>query len=139
MLSRGELPSAVGKRMASKYFKSRYNCAQSVILAAAKACKMKPPEELVRSTRVFGGGIGYSGCLCGALAGALLTIGYLCSKPEKRAGEFIKIFIETFGSSCCRTLRKGMDYKNPELKRHCAMITEETASLLIDFVREKGI
>ncbi len=135
MLSRGDLSSVeVSRKLARKFFNRRFNCAQSVILSVSKALGVKVPKEVVKTAVVFGGGIGESGCLCGALAGAVMLIGYLFPKSNKEAADFFDIFKERFKSSCCRVLRGGMDFKNPKLKEHCAKITEETASLLSEFL-----
>jgi C_GCAxxG_C_C family probable redox protein len=110
-----------------------------VILGVSKALEIEVPKEIVKTATVFGGGIGKSGCLCGALAGAIILIGYLSSKSEKEASEFFHIFKGKFKSSCCRVLRKEMDFKDPNLKEHCAKITEETAGLLTKFLMgDKG-
>lgn len=127
-----------GKR-AVKIYGWRFNCAQSVILAVSKELKIKKPEELIRSTGVFTGGIGYKGCICGALAGAVLMIGYLRKSGEKEAGEFYKLFKKEFKTSCCKGLRRGMEFEHPELNKHCAEITGRTTEMLVDYLEEKGI
>lgn len=135
MLSRSNLSSVeVSRKLARKFFGRRFNCAQSVILGVSKALKIEVPKEVVKTAGVFGGGIGGSGCLCGALAGAVMLIGYLSPKSNEETAEFFRIFKERFKSSCCRVLRGGMDFKDPKLKEHCAKITEETAGLLTEFL-----
>lgn len=135
MLVKNSLSSVEkSKRLANKYFKKGYNCAQSVILSVSKVLGVRVPVGLVESVSAFRGGIGKSGCLCGALAGATLLIGLLSPKSEKEASEFFRVFKEEFKSSCCRVLRGGMDFKDPRLKKHCAKITAETAGLVVEFL-----
>lgn len=124
------------RNQAKRYFRKKYNCAQSVILAISKVLRIEPPSDLLKSTKIFTGGIGYSGCLCEALGGALLMIGYLYSKPEEKARQFFEIFKREFGNSCCRVLRKGIQFEDRRLKKHCSRITEETAFLLLNFIGE---
>ncbi len=135
MLLRGNFSSVeVSRKLARKFFGRRYNCAQSVILSVSKALGVKVPKEVIKTAAFLGGGIGGSGCLCGALAGAVMLIGHLSPKSNEEAADFFRIFKERFKSSCCRVLRGGMDFKDPKLKEHCAKITEETAGLLTEFL-----
>ncbi|MCK4778525.1 MAG: C_GCAxxG_C_C family protein [Actinomycetia bacterium] len=124
----------LGKKFANKYYKKRYNCAQSVLLATSKAMKINISKDLVRSAKVFSGGIGMSGCLCGALAGAILFIGNNYSGSEKKAKEFTELFKKEFGSTCCRVLKKDLDYKDSKLQKQCLKLTENTTRLLIEFI-----
>lgn len=135
MLLRGNLSSIeISRKLAKKYFQKGYNCAQSVMLSASKALGVHVPAGVVESASAFSGGIGRSGCLCGALAGAVMLIGYFSPKNEKEASEFFQIFKEKFQSSCCRVLRSDMDFEDPAVRKHCAKITEETAVLLVKFL-----
>ncbi len=135
MLLRNNLSSIEkSQKLANKYFKKGYNCAQSVILSASKVLGVRVPVGLMESASTFTGGIGKSGCLCGALAGAIMLIGFFSLKSKKDASEFFQIFKERFKSSCCRVLRNGMDFDDPYLKKRCAKITAETAGLVVEFL-----
>lgn len=140
MLSKSNLSSLeTSRKLARKFFGRRFNCAQSVMLSVSKALGVKVPKEVLKAAAVWGGGIGGSGCLCGALAGAVMLIGCLSPRSSEEAAEFFHIFKERFKSSCCRVLRRGIDFEDPKLREHCVKITEETAVLLTEFlVGDKG-
>ncbi len=136
--------------LAARHFDRGYNCAQSVLLAAEEAGEIKLPEGLIDACSVMAGGLGRSGCACGALIGASIAIGLFETKrkpiggrrsAEKMTAEFHDIFKAEFGSTCCRVLRRGIDYGDPRLKPRCRSISSRTAKLLDDFLfgsEEKG-
>ncbi|MHB8841390.1 MAG: C-GCAxxG-C-C family (seleno)protein [Candidatus Aquicultor sp.] len=133
---------------AARCFDRGYNCAQSVMLSAAETFDVAIPSEIIKGAAAFTGGIGYSGCTCGALVGASLFIGVILAddkKPRKRtktldvSGKFHDRFKETFKSTCCRALRKGSDFKDKQADRRCKEITAITASLLVDMVSKEMI
>ena len=54
-----------------------YSCSESVVMAAIELNIV--PRELLSVATSFSGGMG-SGCLCGAIAGSQIVIGYLFGK-----------------------------------------------------------
>ena len=56
-------------------FKEGYNCAQSVFAAAARPYGLAK-ETALRVGQAFGGGMGRTGNVCGAVTGALMVIGF---------------------------------------------------------------
>ena len=60
---------------AGNYYRDGYNCAESLFLTFMEYTDSKASPELVRLATPFGGGLGHSGCSCGALTGAVLVIG----------------------------------------------------------------
>ena len=84
---------------AVEYFKNGYSCSESIIKWGIDEGLV--PEELLPVATPFSGGMG-SGCLCGAIAGAQMIIGYFYGKNNKfenealarsKAKEVIKRFI----------------------------------------------
>lgn len=130
-----ELDEVKIKKLVRGYLKD-YNCAQSVILSVTELLGIEVAFDLLKSARIFSGGIGYSSCLCGALGGALLMIGLLYPDSEEKAKKLFEIFKKEFGSSCCRALRNGIEFRDRRLKKHCSRITEETVYLLLNFMQE---
>ncbi|MDI6822404.1 MAG: C-GCAxxG-C-C family protein [Actinomycetota bacterium] len=125
--------------LAEKNFRSGFNCAESVLVTFCQLTG-RPIDEVLPLTTGFGGGIGRSGCLCGALAGAIIAIGLLhgrrSPKSDKHpaydhASKLHKRFVTKFGSTCCRVLNK-MDFKSEEHVKRCANIISETAGLLFE-------
>jgi C_GCAxxG_C_C family probable redox protein len=99
---------------AVKLFDSGYNCAEAVLLALSEKFSTETPL-IPRIATGFGGGIGRSGNVCGALSGAIMAIGLRigCDKAEEKekrytayntALQMIKEFEKEFGSINCKTL-----------------------------------
>ncbi|MCW4055801.1 MAG: C-GCAxxG-C-C family protein, partial [Candidatus Bathyarchaeota archaeon] len=59
---------------AAIYFRGGYNCAQSVLLAMQEHYGTKS-DVIPKIASAFGGGVGRCGSVCGALTGAVMTIG----------------------------------------------------------------
>jgi C_GCAxxG_C_C family probable redox protein len=102
-------------------FAGPYNCAQSVFGQFAEQFGLER-EVALRIATPFGGGIGHSGQLCGAVSGAILAIGLAQgtgtgNKPQKEACyALVRAFIERFeakhGSITCPDLL-GVDLADP--------------------------
>jgi C_GCAxxG_C_C family probable redox protein len=70
---------------AVELFDSGYNCSESVLLALSEEFAQKNPI-IPRVATGFGGGVGRSGSICGALSGAVMAVGLLrgCDKAEEK-------------------------------------------------------
>lgn len=106
---------------AREMFKAHYNCAQSVLGAFADRYGLDRATAF-RIATPFGGGIGRSGLLCGAVSGAIMVIGLargttVYDKPKKDAcyalaREFQERFTALHGSLTCPGLL-GLDISDP--------------------------
>ena len=95
------------------YFRSGYNCAESVLLAIAKDALQINSDLIPKVATGFGGGISRQGYVCGAVSGAVMGFGlkYGRNSPEElraktynRVVEFSKQFQKRFGSIVCKEL-----------------------------------
>ena len=103
-------------------FEAHYNCAQSVFGPFADHFGLDR-EIAFRIATPFGGGIGHSGQLCGAVSGALMAIGlargitvYDQSQKEAcyaMARAFLERFTAQHGSLTCPGLL-GLDIGDPD-------------------------
>jgi C_GCAxxG_C_C family probable redox protein len=108
----GTAKNEIASRAVSLFVDTDYNCAESVLLAAAERLRKCTPSIPCIAT-AFGGGMGRKGSVCGALTGAFMALGlvYGRSKPtddrEKIYGlarELYDRFTEKFGSPLCSEL-----------------------------------
>jgi C_GCAxxG_C_C family probable redox protein len=108
---------------AAELFASGVNCAQAVLGAFSESTGL-PPETAFRVAAGFGGGVGRTGGLCGAISGAVMALGLLepVSDPRDPAAkariyERVQTFLEEFGrvhgNLACRDLL-GCDISTPE-------------------------
>ncbi len=124
------------REKALENFKNGYSCSESIVKAAIEEGLCD--ENLFSCATPFSGGMG-SGCLCGAISGAQIVIGYLYGKNNKfnnpaLAREKAKLLIEKFKekhkATCCRVLSKDFDFHSPERRKHCENMVETAAILL---------
>mgnify|MGYP000548419695 CR=1 FL=1 len=107
---------------AAAYMRQGWNCSQSVVLAFAEEAGLTR-EAALRAAAGFGGGVGRTGNLCGAVSGAVMVIGlrHGAVSPEDKAAkeqtyrlvqEFMRRFQERFGALDCPALL-GYDLRDP--------------------------
>ncbi len=117
---------------ADNFLNKGYSCSESIVQAAIDLNIV--PKELLSVATSFSGGMG-SGCLCGAIAGSQIVLGYLFGKNKTNtaralAKEFIEEFKKTHRATCCRVLTAGLDFHSPERKKHCVNMVESCANIL---------
>ena len=74
---------------ASKFMEEGYTCAESVLLAVSQEFEIEY-EIPTHMAMCFGGGIGLTGVVCGAVSGAVMAIG-LIKGPAANMQEFFQI------------------------------------------------
>ncbi len=146
------------KKLAAKavsYFGTRYNCAESMLLATTEVLGSRS-SAIPRVATGFGAGIGRRGSLCGALTGAIMAVGLAHgrSRPtqdrERAYSEALKIFnkfVSRFGSPECRKLtgcdlttqagRKKFDRLNIHAER-CDKYVKACAEMVADTLSVRG-
>lgn len=108
---------------AINYFKSSYNCAQSVFTVFGKTEGISE-NNCLRISSGFGGGMGHLQHTCGAVTGAFMALGLEINPSDKNSKitkndiyELVKKFSEEFTkrnkSISCRQLL-GYDMNTPE-------------------------
>lgn len=132
------------KEIAANYFKSGNNCVETVLKTCNDVLELQLSEETFRMASILGGGIGGSGCACGALTGASLVLGGFVgrSNPQEKTKqemnepihEFYDIWIKHFGVACCRVLKSPAHGVVP-----CSEIITTTVEMLVQFIKDRGI
>ncbi len=123
-----------GVKRSKDCWQSGFNCAESVLRGTCHAKRIALTAESLKMATPFGGGVGRSEDICGALSGGVLAIGAALGRSEatddkKRsydaARELHDWFNQQFGSTACLALNKG-DFKSPEHRVRCGKFVEET-------------
>lgn len=123
---------------AAEYFNNGYSCSESIIMWAVDEGLV--PKDLLAVATPFSGGMG-SGCLCGAISGAQMVLGYLYGRENSlgnetlaraKAKEFIKRFTDEHKATCCRVLTRGLDMASLERKSHCTNMVDFCEKLVKD-------
>lgn len=142
------------------YFKSGYNCSQSVVAAFADIYGFSE-EQALRMSASFGAGIGRMRQTCGAACGMFLLVGLQtgATRADDREGKsynykvvqcLAERFRELNGSLVCAELlglanantdnspqaseRTELYYK----KRPCAKMVEAAAKIFADFLQQEN-
>jgi C_GCAxxG_C_C family probable redox protein len=123
---------------ADKYFSEGFYCSEAVIAAVRDNLGKSIPAELIAVGSGFPTGIGGARCLCGALAGGVIVIGYLFGRSSPREDKKVdramglsKIlhdyFISKYQVTCCRRQTRDKELGSPEQIAYCQGITGEIA------------
>ena len=154
MISEDEMKEKV-KQLAKENFRKGLNCAESVYSALLDAGLIDLPPESVALTTGFGGGIGLTGGVCGALVAATMGIGAVHgrSHPTEGTSEEIiaglygnpgrdrffnqvpRAFQTKFGSTQCSELNKDFpNWFEKDRFRKCMDIVVQTAAMAVEFI-----
>ncbi|RWX44933.1 C_GCAxxG_C_C family probable redox protein [Candidatus Electrothrix marina] len=146
---------------AVQLFADGFHCSQAVLCACAELFRNEPPSpEVVAAMAPFAGGMGSTGGVCGALSGALATIGFtlgkttaqqenhkeMCSVSYAMIQKFAEI-TEPHGSIQCADIAQ-VDWKDKEAvhifrthpgstRKNCIRVVRETSNALYDLITDK--
>ncbi len=133
-----------------------YNCAQSVLACCGQQFGL-PKETAIKVAQAFGGGMGRTGNVCGAVTGALMVIGLkhavkngqdISTKQlaHRLAQEFLSRFKAHHGSLLCRELL-GCDISTEEgfklihdkelNKTICTKLVKDASQIIEDLLSSK--
>jgi C_GCAxxG_C_C family probable redox protein len=111
-------------KRAGELFASGLNCAQAVLQATTGI----DDPRMMEMAKAFGGGVGGSKCLCGAVSGGVMALGW--SGQGKKSARLIEAFRESNRVTCCVALSRPYEWKSREHLANCRTITEETATIV---------
>ena len=113
-------PALTIEEYAQELFDGGWNCAESTVAALAHFLRFESPN-IPRMATGFGGGMGRSKNLYGAVTGAVIAFGLLAGRDQPSntkdfcyhaVAEFLAEFVQRFGSVNCFELT-GLDFNDP--------------------------
>lgn len=128
---------------ASECWAKGYNCAESVLRGVCFGLDIELPDVAKMMATPFGGGVGRSEDICGALVAGVMGIGAYKGRTQpdqdkfasyEAAGILHRRFRDAFGSTCCGVLNKG-DFKSPEHRTRCGGYVGGSTSLALQVLR----
>ncbi len=144
------------RQLAKGNFRKGLNCSESVYLALQEAGLIDFPPETVALMTAFGGGIGLSGGVCGALVAAAAGVSSVHGRPHpgqssnmdeviqelygnpgryRFFNQMPRTFAEKFGSTQCSELNKDYpDWFQKDRFRKCMDIVVESAAMAVEFI-----
>ena len=129
---------------AEQVFTSGFACSETVIYTLRKHFELDLSDDAIAMSSGFPWGLGGGGCLCGAVAGAAMILGYFFGRTvpgdPKNARcfaltqEFHDAFRKEHGATCCRVLIHGMDKMSSERKNHCIQMVRFTVEKVSEII-----
>ena len=133
---------------AKEIYLQGYSCSEAIIRGAYEAGLLDKNTDINTVNKIssaFSGGVGHSGCICGALSGAEIVVGLLKGREDltqdpkavkSMALKVIEEFKNKQKATCCRVLSSGYDFNSVERKFNCSRIVHDTAIILERALKE---
>lgn len=132
------------------YRKGDFFCSEAIVASIRDNFQLDMPEEMIAMASGFPVGIGRSKCVCGAISGGVICIGYFFGRTKggdtkvnrtlELANELQEEFRKNHKVLCCSVHTKGMDMGSGEHKAQCVAFTGEVAETAAKIItRELGI
>jgi len=129
-----------------------FSCSEAVVHSVRQNIAPQMPKEFISAATGFGGGVGRARCLCGAVSGAVMCLGYFFGRDfpttitDPQSLQTIKLAFELQESFkakhevlCCHVHTKDMDITTGENKKSCAVFVGDMAEMTAQIVaREQG-
>lgn len=116
-------------------------CSDAVLSAINEGLDCGLDPETARGLAVAcGNGLGGSGCLCGAVSGAVMGLSLVLSpslppgEVRRTAAELHNRFKELHGSTCCRVLTRKVKDDPARHMTHCSGLTRSGAELAVEAI-----
>jgi C_GCAxxG_C_C family probable redox protein len=129
----------IKKRAGNLYQTRQMLCAEAVVVTLNKAFMGGLSDtQAVAVAAPFSMALGDSGCLCGALSGAVLACGLLVENDQpypkgermrKNARQLHDAFKAANGATCCRVLSRSVRHDQQARFQHCAHLTSGAAEM----------
>ncbi len=127
------------------YRQGQFFCSEAIVFSIKENFELDMPDEMVAMASGFPVGIGKSKCVCGAVSGGVMTLGYFLGRTKpgdpkvvktlELANELQESFKNNHKVLCCKVLTHGMDMSSGEHKEQCVAFTgeiaEKTASIIV--------
>lgn len=127
-----------------------FYCSESIMSSIKDNFAIDMPDEIIAMASGFPVGIGKAKCVCGAVSGGVMALGYFfgrtkggdpkVQKTMELANELQQSFKDNHKHLCCSILTRGMDMGAGEHKAQCVSFTGEIAEKVASIVvREQGL
>ena len=144
---RDELAKAIGQKAAHLFKSGKFLCAEAILITINEAFGGGlTKRQVLALSAPFCEGLGQSGCLCGALSGAVMACSMILINfsPWKRRELSRKIAYTLHGSfkaenksTCCRVLTRHVRNDKKQHLKQCADLTARAAEMAALFITEE--
>ncbi len=133
---------------AEEYFRQgNFYCSEAIVASVRDNIAPDMPEAVVAAASGFPVGVGRSKCMCGAVSGGVISLGYVFGRtrpsspadPKSQktlalANELQQAFRDSHRVLCCSVQTKGMDMASGEHKAQCVSFTGEMAAKTAEII-----
>ncbi len=133
---------------AEAYFqRGNYYCSEANVASVRDNIAPEMPEAMIAAASGFPVGVGRSKCMCGAVSGGVISLGYVFGrtgpssptdpksvKCMELANELQQAFKDSHRVLCCSVQTKGMDMASGEHKAQCVAFTGEMAAKTAEII-----
>ncbi len=133
------LIAQIKKRARNLYLTRQLLCTEAVLVTLNKGLDGGLSDsQAVSMAAPFCIALGESGCICGALSGAILACGlfvgngrpyHLRRSMREGARELHDAFKSSHGATCCRVLCRGVTHDQKAHFQQCANLTADAAEM----------
>lgn len=126
------------------YRKGDFYCSEAIVSSIKNNFEIDMPEEMIAMASGFPVGIGKSKCICGAISGGVMCLGYFFGRTKggdskvvktlELANELQESFKNNHKVLCCKVLTRGMDMGSGEHKNQCISFTGEVAAKAAEII-----
>ncbi|MBV7274737.1 C_GCAxxG_C_C family protein [Clostridium sp. PL3] len=150
-----EAKMAEAETTARNYFRQGLNCSECVYQTILDLYETNLPKETISLATGFGGGMGHTRNTCGAITGAVLSLGSIKGRknpfeketPTDRAEELKDVYAifanmineieDTYGTLICKELSAPYgDFDSRERKKNCQKVIGYCASLVAKYAEQ---
>ena len=124
-----------------------FYCSEAIISSVRKNIDPNMPIELVAAGSGFPIGVGRSKCMCGAVSGAVICLGYFFGRTQpttptdpkstkclELSYELQESFRKNHKVLCCHVHVEGLDMANGEHRPQCIGFTGEMAEKVAEII-----
>lgn len=133
---------------AEEYFRhGDFYCSEAIVASVRDNIAPEMPASMIAAASGFPVGVGRSKCMCGAVSGGVLSLGYVFGrtgpstpadpksvKTLALANELQQAFRDGHRVLCCSVQTKGMDMASGEHKAQCVSFTGEMAAKTAEII-----
>jgi len=133
---------------AEEYFRTGgFYCSEAIVASVRDNLAPDMPEALIAAASGFPVGVGKSKCMCGAVSGGVMALGYVFGRTNPSspadpksvrtlaaANELQQAFRDSHRVLCCSVHTRGMDMASGEHKTQCVAFTGEMAAKAAEII-----
>jgi C_GCAxxG_C_C family probable redox protein len=126
------------------YLNGDYYCSEAIISVIRKYIDPNMPGQVVAMGSGFPVGIGGSMCICGAVSGGVMALGYFFGRVNPKdvkvqkamalSKELHDYFQNKYSVLCCRVHCKGMELGSQVHMEQCAKFTGDIAAKTAEII-----